>query len=134
MEAPKELRYSREHEWILVEEDNLATIGITDYAQEQLGDVVFVELPGPDTRLTQAEPFGVIESVKAVSDIYAPVSGTVREVNTELLNTPETLNEDPYGDAWLVQVEMNDPEELEELMTAEGYEQFINEEQESQDE
>ena len=134
MEAPKELRYSREHEWILVEEDNLATIGITDYAQEQLGDVVFVELPGPDTRLTQAEPFGVIESVKAVSDIYAPVSGTVREVNTELLNTPETLNEDPYGDAWLVQVEMNDPEELEELMTAEEYEQFINEEQESQDE
>ena len=133
MEAPKELRYSREHEWILVEEDNLATIGITDYAQEQLGDVVFVELPKPDTRLTQAEPFGVIESVKAVSDIYAPVSGTVREVNTELLNTPETLNEDPYGDAWLVQVEMNDPEELEELMTAEEYEQFINEEQESQD-
>ena len=72
MEAPKKLRYSQEHEWVLVEEDNLATIGITDYAQEQLGDVVFVELPAPDTQLTQAEPFGVVESVKAVSDIYAP--------------------------------------------------------------
>ncbi len=134
MEAPKELRYSQEHEWVLVEEDNLATIGITDYAQEQLGDVVFVELPEPEVQLTQDEPFGVVESVKAVSDIYAPVSGTVREINTELLNTPETLNEDPYGDAWLVQVEMNDPEELEKLMTAEEYEQFVKEEQKSQDE
>ena len=134
MEAPKELRYSQEHEWVLVEEENLATIGITDYAQDQLGDVVFVELPEPDTQLTQDEPFGVVESVKAVSDIYAPVSGTVKEVNTELLNTPETINEDPYGDAWLVQVEMNDPEELDALMTAEEYERFVEEEQEDADE
>ena len=134
MEAPKELRYSQEHEWVLVKEDNLATIGITDYAQEQLGDVVFVELPAPDTQLTQAEPFGVVESVKAVSDIYAPVSGRVREINTELLNTPETLNEDPYGDAWLAQVEMNDPEELEGLMTAEEYERCVEEAQKSDDE
>jgi glycine cleavage system H protein len=134
MEAPQQLRYSQEHEWVLVEEDNLATIGITDYAQDQLGDVVFVELPEPDTRLTQDEPFGVVESVKAVSDIYAPVSGMVKEVNTELLNTPETLNEDPYGDAWLVQVEMNEPEELDALMTAEEYERFVEEERESADE
>ena len=134
MEAPKELRYSQEHEWVLVEEENLATIGITDYAQDQLGDVVFVELPEPDAQLTQDEPFGVVESVKAVSDIYAPVSGTVKEVNTELLNTPETINEDPYGDAWLVQVEMNDPEELDALMTAEEYERFVEEEQEGADE
>ncbi len=134
MEAPKELRYSQEHEWVLVEEDNLATIGITDYAQDQLGDVVFVELPEPDTQLTQDEPFGVVESVKAVSDIYAPVSGAVKAVNTELLNTPETINEDPYGDAWLVQVEMNAPEELDALMTAEEYERFVEEEQESADE
>jgi glycine cleavage system H protein len=134
MEVPQQLRYSQEHEWVLVEEDNLATIGITDYAQDQLGDVVFVELPEPDTRLTQDEPFGVVESVKAVSDIYAPVSGTVKEVNTELLNTPETLNEDPYGDAWLVQVEMNEPEELDALMTAEEYERFVEEERESVDE
>lgn len=134
MEVPQQLRYSQEHEWVLVEEDNLATIGITDYAQDQLGDVVFVELPEPDTRLTQDEPFGVVESVKAVSDIYAPVSGMVKEVNTELLNTPETLNEDPYGDAWLVQVEMNEPEELDALMTAEEYERFVEEERESVDE
>ena len=134
MEAPKELRYSREHEWIMVEEDDLVTIGITDYAQEQLGDVVFVELPEPDAQLTKDEPFGVVESVKAVSDIYAPVSGMVKEINTELPNTPETLNEDPYGDAWLVQVEMSDPEELEELMTAEEYIQFVEEEQESAEE
>ncbi len=134
MEAPRELRYSQEHEWVLVEEDNLATIGITDYAQDQLGDVVFVELPEPDTQLTQDEPFGVVESVKAVSDIYAPVSGTVKEVNTELQNTPETINEDPYGDAWLVQVEMNDPEELAALMTAEEYEHFVEEEQKDAEE
>ncbi len=130
MEAPKELRYSREHEWVLVEEENLATIGITDYAQDQLGDVVFVELPEPDIQLTQDEPFGVVESVKAVSDLYAPVSGTVKEVNTELRNIPETINEDPYGDAWLVQVTMNDPEELDALLTAEEYERFVEEEQE----
>ena len=134
MENPKELRYSREHEWVMVEEDDLATIGITDYAQEQLGDVVFVELPEPDTQLTKDEPFGVVESVKAVSDIYAPVSGIVKEINTELPNTPETLNEDPYGDAWLVQVEMSDLEELDDLMTAEEYEQFVEEEQEDADE
>lgn len=134
MENPKELRYSREHEWVMIEEDDLATVGITDYAQEQLGDVVFVELPEPDAQLTKDELFGVVESVKAVSDIYAPVSGQVKEINTGLPNTPETLNEDPYGDAWLVQVEMSDPEELEELMEAEEYKQFVAEEQEDDDE
>ena len=132
MEFPKGLRYSREHEWVLVEED-AATIGITDYAQEQLGDVVFVELPELDTQLTEDEPFSVVESVKAVSDIYAPVSGRVTEVNTELTNSPETVNEDPYGDAWLVQIEISDPEELDSLMTAEDYEQFIEKEQEGDD-
>ena len=132
MEFPKGLRYSREHEWVLVEED-AATIGVTDYAQEQLGDVVFVELPELDTQLTEDEPFSVVESVKAVSDIYAPVSGRVTEVNTELTNSPETVNEDPYGDAWLVQIEISDPEELDSLMTAEDYEQFIEKEQEGDD-
>mgnify|MGYP001211002276 FL=1 len=129
MEFPKGLRYSLEHEWVLVEED-AATIGVTDYAQEQLGDVVFVELPKLDTQLTKDEPFSVVESVKAVSDIYAPVSGRVTEVNTELTNSPETVNEDPYGDAWLVQIEISDPEELDSLMIAEEYEQFIEKEQE----
>ena len=132
MEFPKGLRYSREHEWVLVEEDAV-TIGITDYAQEQLGDVVFVEFPELDTQLTKDEPFSVVESVKAVSDIYAPVSGRVTEVNTELTNSPETVNEDPYGDAWLVQIEISDPEELDSLMTAEDYEQFIEKEQEGDD-
>ncbi len=132
MEFPKGLRYSLEHEWVLVEED-AATIGVTDYAQEQLGDVVFVELPKLDTQLTKDEPFSVVESVKAVSDIYAPVSGRVTEVNTELTNSPETVNEDPYGDAWLVQIELSDPEELDSLMTAEEYEQSIEKEQEGDD-
>jgi len=132
MEFPKGLRYSLEHEWVLVEED-AATIGVTDYAQEQLGDVVFVELPELDTQLTKDEPFSVVESVKAVSDIYAPVSGRVTEVNTELTNSPETVNEDPYGDAWLVQIELSDPEELDSLMTAEEYEQSIEKEQEGDD-
>jgi len=132
MEFPKGLRYSREHEWVLVEED-AATIGITDYAQEQLGDVVYVELPELDLQLTKDEPFSVVESVKAVSDIYAPVSGRVTEVNTELTNSPETVNEDPYGDAWLVQIELSDPEELDSLMTAEEYEQSIEKEQEVDD-
>ena len=132
MEFPKGLRYSLEHEWVLVEED-AATIGVTDYAQEQLGDVVFVELPKLDTQLTKDEPFSVVESVKAVSDIYAPVSGRGTEVNTELTNSPETVNEDPYGDAWLVQIELSDPEELDSLMTAEEYEQSIEKEQEGDD-
>lgn len=134
MEIPEKLRYSREHEWVLVEDDGLATLGITDYAQEQLGDIVFVELPEPDAQLTKDEPFGVVESVKAVSDIYAPLSGPVTDINTELRNSPETLNEDPYGDAWLVQVEMSDPDELKELMSAAEYEQFIAEEQDDADE
>ena len=132
MEFPKGVRYSREHEWVLMEED-VATIGITDYAQEQLGDVVFVELPELDTQLAKDEPFSVVESVKAVSDIYAPVSGRVTEVNIELTNSPATVNEDPYGDAWLVQIELSDPEELEDLMTAEEYEQFVEKLQEGDD-
>jgi glycine cleavage system H protein len=128
MEIPSELRYSREHEWVAVEE-NIATIGITDYAQEQLGDVVYVELPEVGTQITKDDAFGVVESVKAVSDIYAPVSGTVTEVNAELPDSPETVNEDPYGDAWMIRVEMSDPSELDDLMTAAEYKAFLEEEQ-----
>ncbi len=128
MEIPSQLRYSHEHEWVAVE-DNIATIGITDYAQQQLGDVVYIELPKVGTQLTKDEAFGVVESVKAVSDIYAPVSGTVTEVNVDLPSSPETVNEDPYGDAWMVRVEMSDPAELDDLMTAAEYERFIEEEQ-----
>ena len=98
MEFPQGLRYSQEHEWVAVD-GNVATIGITDYAQEQLGDVVYVELPAIGKILNKDETFGVVESVKAVSDIYAPVSGTVSEINAELPNTPEVVNADPYGKA-----------------------------------
>ena len=131
MEFPKELRYSREHEWVAVEE-NIATIGITHYAQDQLGDIVYVELPEVGTQVTKDEAFGVVESVKAVSDIYAPVSGTVTEVNVGLPDSPETTNEDPYGDAWMIRVEMSDPDELEDLMKAAEYKKFVEEEKEEE--
>jgi len=124
MEIPKELRYSKEHEWAAVD-DNIATIGITDYAQEQLGDIVYVELPEAGTQVTKDDKFGVIESVKAVSDVYSPVTGTVVAVNTGLPNSPETVNEEPYGDGWMIRVELSDPEELKDLMTAAEYEKFI---------
>jgi glycine cleavage system H protein len=127
MEVPKELRYSREHEWVAVEE-NIATIGITDYAQEQLGDVVYVELPAVGTPVKKDEAFGVVESVKAVSDIYAPVSGTITEVNGSLPESPETVNENPYGAAWMIRVEMSDSRELDDLMTAAQYKKFVEEE------
>lgn len=129
MEIPKELRYSEEHEWAAVD-DNIATIGITDYAQEQLGDVVYIELPETGTQVTKGDKFGVVESVKAVSDIYSPLTGTVVTVNTGLPNTPETVNEEPYGDGWMIRVEMSDPEELNDLMTAAEYEKFIEEAEE----
>ncbi len=132
MELPIELRYSREHEWVAVD-NNIATIGITDYAQEQLGDVVYVELPEVGTAVTKDDAFGVVESVKAVSDIYAPVTGTVTAVNADLADSPETVNEDPYGDAWMIRVEMSAPAELDDLMTAAEYQQFIEEEQKEED-
>jgi glycine cleavage system H protein len=124
MEIPKELRYSKEHEWAAVD-DNIATIGVTDYAQEQLGDIVYVELPEAGTQVTKDDKFGVVESVKAVSDVYSPVTGTVVAVNTGLPNSPETVNEEPYGDGWMIRVELSDPEELNDLMTAAEYEKFI---------
>jgi glycine cleavage system H protein len=129
MEIPKGLRYSHEHEWVAVE-DNIATIGITDYAQEQLGDIVYVELPEVGAQVTKDDPFGVVESVKAVSDIFAPVSGTVTEVNGPLADSPEMVNEDPYGDAWMIRVELSDAGEVEDLMTAAEYQRFLEEEQE----
>jgi len=129
MEIPKELRYSEEHEWAM-DDENIATIGITDYAQEQLGDIVYIELPETGTQVTKGDKFGVVESVKAVSDLYSPVTGTVVTVNTGLPNTPETINEEPYGDGWMIRVEMSNPEELDDLMTAAEYEKFIEEAEE----
>jgi len=129
MEVPEDLKYSKEHEWVLVER-NVATVGITDFAQEQLGDVVFIELPGVGDTLVRDEALGVVESVKAVSDVYAPVSGTVLEINDDLPDSPEMVNEDPYGDGWIVKIDMSDPSELEELMSGKEYEKYLAEQQE----
>ena len=129
MEAPPGLRYSKEHEWVVAEE-TVATIGITDHAQEQLGEIVYIELPSIVEKVSKDDPFGVVESVKAVSDVYAPVSGTVLEVNEDLAESPEVVNEDPYGDGWLIKVRVSDPADLDDLMDNEEYEQMIAREKE----
>jgi glycine cleavage system H protein len=129
MEIPAGLKYSKEHEWVATEE-TVATIGITDYAQDQLGEIVYVELPAVGDKISKDDAFGVVESVKAVSDIYAPVSGTVVEVNQELPESPEMINEDPYGDGWLVKVKVSDPAELDDLLDHEEYEELIAAEKE----
>lgn len=131
MEFPDDLRYSKEHEWVLVE-GNVATIGITDYAQEQLGDIVFVELPAVGDKLSKEDTFGVVESVKSVNDIYAPISGKVLEVNDDLPDNPEIVNDDPYGDGWMIKVEVADAEELDDLMTADEYRDYVAEQQEKE--
>ena len=129
MEIPAGLRYSKEHEWVATE-DEVATIGITDYAQEQLGEIVYVELPAVGDKISKDDAFGVVESVKAVSDIYAPVSGTVVEVNQELPESPEMINEDPYGDGWLVKVKVSDTSELDDLLDNDEYEEMVAAEKE----
>ena len=129
MEIPQGLKYSKEHEWVTAE-DSVATIGITDHAQSQLGEIVYIELPAVGEKVSKDDPFGVIESVKAVSDIYAPVSGTVVEVNEDLPESPEVVNEDCYGDGWLIKVKMNDMSDLDDLMDHEEYAEMIAREQE----
>jgi glycine cleavage system H protein len=124
--TPGDLRYSREHEWVRVD-GSTATIGITDYATGELGDIVFVELPEVGSELTQFAPFGVVESVKSVSDLFAPVSGRVTEVNEALATAPEQLNADAYGEGWIARVELANPGELDELLDAAAYEQLITE-------
>lgn len=120
MGFPDDLRYSKEHEWVRVE-NRRASIGITSFAADELGDIVFIELPEPGSALSQFGTFGVVESVKAVSDLYAPVSGTVVEVNDALRERPELLNSDPFGEGWIASVELSDPGELDTLMDAEAY-------------
>lgn len=124
MDFPEEMLYTEEHEWVLVEDD-VASIGITDFAQDSLGDIVFVELPEVGATVEAGKPFGVVESVKAVSDIYSPVTGEVVEVNDELPDTPETVNTSPYEDAWMIKVKLADVSELDDLMTADDYKKFI---------
>jgi len=126
MEFPEELKYTEEHEWVMVEDD-VITVGITDFAQDQLGDVVFVELPAVGAMVEAGKPFGVVESVKAVSDVYAPVSGEVIEVNEELPDSPETINTSPYEDGWMIKVKLSDTAELDGLMDAEAYQEFVEE-------
>jgi len=132
MEFPEGLKYSKEHEWVLVEGTS-ATIGITEYAQEELGDIVFVELPEVGEKIVKDDPFGAVESVKAVSDIYAPVSGEVVETNEILPDNPETINDDPYGDGWMVRVELSDIDDLKDLMDAEEYAEYVAQQKEDED-
>lgn len=127
MNLPKELKYSEEHEWVKEEEGQKVRIGITDFAQSELGDIVFVELPEEGDEIEANEPFGSVESVKTVSELYAPVSGKVVEVNTELEDSPELVNESPYEKAWMIVVEMTDSSELDNLLTAEKYGEMYKE-------
>jgi glycine cleavage system H protein len=124
---PQEFLYTKEHEWIRVDE-KIGTIGITDYAQKELGDIVYVELPKAGEHVTANESFGTVESVKAVSELYSPVSGEVTAVNAKLGNNPEMLNTDPHSEAWLIKVRVSDRSELEKLMSAEEYEAYIQKE------
>ena len=124
---PNDLNYDKEHEWVRVE-NGVATIGITHFAQDQLGEVVYVDLPSKGDQVLAGESFGEIESVKSVSELFAPLGGEVAAVNDALSSAPETINEDPYGDGWLIKIELSDPAQLDELMSAEEYEAFITEE------
>lgn len=124
MQIPEDLRYSSDHEWIRVE-DGKVRIGITDYAQDALGDVVFVDLPEVGAAVEAAASISEVESTKSVSDIYAPVSGTITEVNGDLGDAPERLNEDPYGEGWICVIELADPSQLEKLLTAADYRALV---------
>jgi glycine cleavage system H protein len=128
MAVPAELRYSKEHEWVRVE-GGIAAVGITDHAQDQLGDLVYLDLPKVGTAVRQSEKLGEIESVKAVSDLVSPVSGEVAERNEEAIKSPELVNQDPYGRGWLVKVTLSDESEVDGLLTAEQYEELIAKEQ-----
>ena len=127
MSIPKGFYYSEDHEWVKVE-DGVGTIGITDFAQDELGDIVFVELPQVGDEFDQEDNFGVIESVKAVSDLYMPVSGEVVEINEDLLDQPELVNDEPYEGGWIIKVSLSDEAELDELMNSDEYSSFLEEE------
>jgi len=130
MPSPSDRRYTKEHEWVRVE-DNMGTVGITDYAQDQLGDIVYVDLPAVGMQVKQLEKLGEIESVKAVSDLYSPVSGEVVEVNQGVNDKPELVNQSPYEEGWLVRVRLADPVELDNLLTAKQYDELIAQAQET---
>lgn len=127
MALPDGIKFTKEHEWLIQEEEGIATIGISDFAQESLGDITFAQLPELGTELSKDDTFGVVESVKAVSDLYAPVTGKVIDVNQTVLDAPELLNEDPYEEGWLIKMEFKDPSELDELMDTEQYSSYVEE-------
>ena len=129
MEIPDDLKYTREHEWCRIK-DRRAVVGITDHAQDQLGDIVYVELPAVGDPVKKGESFGVVESTKAVSELFAPVTGKVVEVNDPLSDAPESINEDPYEEGWMIKVEMSDAAEVEALLDAAAYRKFLEEEAE----
>ncbi len=120
-QVPAELRYAKTHEWVKLNSDGTAVVGITDYAQSSLGDITYVQLPKVGAQLGAGAAFGVVESVKAASDLYAPVGGTVLEVNGALDSAPETVNQSPYGDGWMMKLKLNNPSEVDALMDASGY-------------
>ena len=120
-EIPAELKYTKDHEWIRLGEDGTATVGITDYAQESLGDITFVELPGSGSAFASGETFGVVESVKAASDLYMPLAGEVIEVNESLEDAPETVNSDPYGEGWMIKIKLGEGASVEELLGSDAY-------------
>jgi glycine cleavage system H protein len=124
-EVPADLKYSREHEWVRVEDGGLAAIGVTDFAQDQLGDIVYLDLPEEGTAVRQFEKMGEIESVKSVSDLFSPISGEVVERNQAAIDAPETVNAAPFGDGWLVRLRLENPAELERLLSAEEYERHL---------
>ncbi len=126
MNIKKDLYYTKEHEWVRVEGET-ATVGITDFAQGELGDVVFVEFPETGSEAAQFAPFGTIEAVKTVADLFSPVSGKVLEINEDLEDHPEKVNADPYGDGWMVKIKLSQPDELKSLMSADDYEAFVEE-------
>jgi glycine cleavage system H protein len=125
VEYPEDLRYSKEHEWARTEQDGRVRVGITDFAQDALGDVVYVDLPEPGTRVSAGQAFGEVESTKSVSDVFAPVSGTIVERNGALDEKPELVNQQPYGDGWLVAIEATDPSDVERLLDAPGYREHV---------
>lgn len=127
MEYPKDLKYTSEHEWAVPEGEDRVRVGITDFAQDALGDVVYVDLPEQGAELRAGEAFGEVESTKSVSDLFSPVSGRVVERNEALAETPELVNQDPYGDGWMVIVEMTEPDDLDELLDADAYRRLVEE-------
>ncbi len=127
MKVPKDFLYTEEHEWVLFDDtSNIASVGITDYAQSELGDIVFIELPKVNDQVKQMEAYGSIEAVKAVSELFAPVSGVIIEVNTILQEQPELINQDPYEKGWMIKIQVSDPKELEALMSPDDYKKHIS--------